>query len=386
MEHKQLDFFAVQTEQNLSNADSAIQKIHLLALSRIRGIGFQTLRKVFERYRRLDTLWALSDDEIHDLASRFSRDELGRLVKTLRHEKNALVEKAEADLRNFKKRGIDIAFISEPDFPKRLSKIPDPPYWLFVEGNRELLTQDNLIAVVGTRTPSFKGLKYARQICTILSKYGFPILSGLAEGIDEVAHQTSVDQGNHCIAVLGTGISVVFPSSTAGLRSRILQCDGAVITEYLPNDSYSKRRFIQRNRIQAAISRVVIPVEWSEKGGTAHTIRYAEKYGRPVIFLSDPEDEPANSKMQLYTSNHNRYAVNPESPSVEATLLSTLRGLDIEGEFTRTRPGAPMKPFRSVLDEFIRLADNYDLADEDFAWLIDELKQKWTEIKLRHDN
>lgn len=118
-----------------------------------------------------------------------------------------------------------------------------------------------MIAVVGTRNPSALGIQYARKITALLAKNGFSTVSGVAEGIDAAVHRTALDFRAPCVAVLGTGISIVFPRTTADLRQRVVESVGALVTEYLPYESYQKARFVQRNRIQAALSHAVIPVE-----------------------------------------------------------------------------------------------------------------------------
>ncbi len=377
MENNQLNLFGTQPETDKASTDSSNQKIHLLALSKVRGIGLQTLRKAFERYGNLERLWASSGDEIRQFASKISPNEVETMVYTLRHEHNSLLAKAQHDLENYERKGIRIIFESDNDFPKHLSRTPDSPHWLFVEGNHKLLTQNNLVAMVGTRSPSETGLNNARKVSAIFAKNGFPIVSGLAEGIDAASHQTSVDYGNPCIAVLGTGISVTFPSSTANLRYRVAESGGAIITEYLPNDSYSKQRFVQRNRIQAAISTVVIPVEWSEKGGTSHTIRYAEKYKRPVIFLSGPANTSIEPKIDRFVSSSLRYVINPSSSNLEMDIIHIMQELGVNGDPTAASSKHPKRLMQSVVDEFNRLLKNYEFSDSDFADLLDELRNKW---------
>jgi len=377
MEQKQLGLFEEHISQESRDINATTQKVHFLALSSIRGIGFQTLRKIYERYGRFDSVWLFSEIELHQFASNLSRNELSKIIDTLKSKKSSLIEKAENTLKSYQDRNIDIVFRFESIFPKKLSEIPGSPYWLFVEGSQKLLFQDNLVAIVGSRSASYNGINAARRLSFLLSKNGFPIVSGLAEGIDATAQQTAVDYGNKCVAVLGTGISVVFPASTASLRDRIAQSGGAIITEYLPNDSYSKSRFIQRNRIQAAISRLIVPVEWSVKGGTAHTIRYAEKYGRPVIFLRGLQDNAVEANASLYTSSNNRYFIDVNSPSLENEIINIFRDLKIKIPRGKKSYSESKDIFRSVIDEYSRLIENYDISESDFARLIEDLKKKW---------
>lgn len=376
MDEKQPALFEDDKTHAARNIDPDAQRIHFLALSTIRGIGFQTLRKIYERYGRFDSAWSFSDVELHQFMPRSSADELTKIIDALRSKNGALIEKAGNTYETYRKRNINIIFEFESSFPKKLSEIPDPPYWLFVEGNCSLLSQDNVVAVVGSRTASHQGTTLARKVSAIIAKHGYPIVSGLAEGIDAVAHQTSIDYGNSCIAVLGNGISVVFPASTASLRTKMVYSGGVVITEYLPNDSYSRSRFIQRNRLQAALSRVVIPIEWSVKGGTARTIQYAEKYRRPVIFLRSTRDNSIESNANLYTSSNNRYFADALSNNLEDELINVLCKLGITEAPLAESSGKATTILQSVIDEFDRLVQTYEVSDDTFAAMIQELRKR----------
>ena len=121
-----------------------------------------------------------------------------------------------------------------------------------------------------------------------LSHWGAATVSGLADGIDQAVHEASIAAGVPTIAFLGTGIQNDYPKGSENLRRRIVEAGGAVATEYLPNESYSRANFVQRNRLQAALGRALIPVEWAVKSGTAHTVRFASELLRPIVGLRVP--------------------------------------------------------------------------------------------------
>lgn len=179
--------------------------------------------------------------------------------------------------------GRDIVIIPSSELPDSLRQIPDPPKWLFVQGNAGVLYDSPSVAVVGTRNPSNVGITAAGVIAKHLAAYPVVLVSGLAEGIDEEAHRASLQEGVKNIAFLGHGINVVFPATTKTIRQLIIDRGGAVASEYLPNEHYQKHYFVERNRLQAALSQIVIPVEANPKGGTAHTIRFARNYKRQVV-------------------------------------------------------------------------------------------------------
>jgi DNA protecting protein DprA len=197
-----------------------------------------------------------------------------------------LTENGRAQLEQLNSAGTQV--LSPSKLPENLQGIPDPPYWLFVEGNPAALEQRPMVAVVGTRDATDKGLRAASIVAKILAPYSVTLVSGLAEGIDAEAHRASMDFGIRNVAFLGHGIDTVFPTVTADLRQEIVRAKGAVVTEYLPGEKYQKRYFVQRNRLQAGLADLVIPVEAKPTGGTAHTIRFALRCSRPIAALRWP--------------------------------------------------------------------------------------------------
>jgi DNA protecting protein DprA len=159
---------------------------------------------------------------------------------------------------------------------------------LFVQGSIERLSQPS-ITIVGTRKPSADGLFLSRYVGACLGEWGAPTVSGLAAGIDQLAHEHSLRAGVPTIAVLGTGMLEDYPKGSGRLRGHILATGGSVVSEYLPNASYSAENFVQRNRLQAGLGRILIPAEWNRRSGTAHTVRFATEIGRPIACLRLPE-------------------------------------------------------------------------------------------------
>jgi DNA protecting protein DprA len=183
--------------------------------------------------------------------------------------------------------GVAVLFRDDPRFPERLLDLARPPHWLFVQGSIGLL-KDPAVTIVGTRKPSTDGSFLAHYVGACLGDWAVPTVSGLAAGIDQLAHEHSLRAGVPTIALLGTGILDEYPKGSAMLRERILADGGTIVTEYLPRISYSAENFVQRNRLQAALGRILIPVEWSRRSGTAHTVRFASVLERPIACLRLP--------------------------------------------------------------------------------------------------
>src|SRR3989344_1096660 len=139
-------------------------------------------------------------------------------------------------------------------YPKKLVHIPDPPICLYLRGNINILHEhpDDFIAIVGTRKPSSYGKETTRQCVKLLCEYDYTIISGMALGIDSIAHSCALDNGGKTIAVLGCGIEVVYPHQNTHLFKRILDCNGAVISEFPPPMTTMKGLFVSRNRIISA--------------------------------------------------------------------------------------------------------------------------------------
>jgi len=374
MENDQLPLFS----SNATNENSEI--VSLMALSKIRGVGLRSLRTLLEKFGRLSSIWETPEDKLLLTLRKSSLPRLSSIVDEIKTNKKELVHAAKTQLDVFDKRNIRIILRSDPRFPKRLNEIPNPPYWLFVEGNVSLLSQPNLIAVVGTRNPSALGIQYARKVTALLAKNGFYIVSGLAEGIDAAVHKTALDFGAPCVAVLGTGISIVFPRTTADLRQGTVESGGALVTEYLPYESYQKARFVQRNRIQAALSYAVIPVEWTEKGGTAHTVRFAEQYGRTVITIA--ENHPA--AQTLVETNRRRFSITLESPQVESALVNLLLGDRPNTHHDKRQARGNLGAFSGLLANFARILREYPISEQEYEELRSAMQEKWQEILKHH--
>lgn len=260
----------------------------LLALASLRGVGYWTLYNMARDGVRFgDVLDASSREEAVEVLRRFGArlETAGADWATSREQ---ALERAERTGRALDSAGVQLLLSAHPDFPASLNDLPDPPAWLFVRGDVRILGAASL-AVVGTRTPSEDGLWLANSVGASLGFFGVPTVSGLANGIDQLVHTWSLRMGVPTIAVLGTGIFTEYPKGSAALAARIVGGGGALVTEYLPRDSYSGENFVRRNRLQAALGRALVPVEWAARSGTAHTVRFATVLRRPIAGLRLPD-------------------------------------------------------------------------------------------------
>ncbi|CAN5382755.1 DNA-processing protein DprA [soil metagenome] len=177
----------------------------------------------------------------------------------------------------------------EPDFPPRLAALDPPPPVLWALGHAELLSQPSL-AIVGARIASAGGQRFARQLALELGRHGYVVVSGLARGVDGAAHEGSLATGT--VAVLGGGVSDIYPPEHASLHARIAGEGGCVVSESAPDRRAIAKDFPRRNRIISGLSLGVIVVEAELKSGSLITARLAAEQGRDVFAVPGSPLDP----------------------------------------------------------------------------------------------
>ena len=226
----------------------------------------------------------VNSTRLQELAKQFSNDWIAAWQKikisSLNPEKE-WVRVERADLQLIPK--------NDPAYPPRLKHIAGAPLALYLKGDKAILRIDRCLAVVGSRALSEYGRRAAYQLAGELAAAGFTIVSGLAMGVDGVAHQATVDRKGKTIAVLGgpvTGTSIV--SANAGLAQQIIKCGGALISELPLTMGAHKGTFPERNRIVSGIARGTIVIEAGPQSGALITARLAAEQGRDVFALPGP--------------------------------------------------------------------------------------------------
>ncbi|MCS7300312.1 MAG: DNA-processing protein DprA [Fimbriimonadales bacterium] len=181
--------------------------------------------------------------------------------------------------------------VSDPDYPRTLEVLPDPPLTLFVWGT--LQERDRFaVAIVGTRKPSAYGRMVAERFTRDLCEAGLTIVSGGALGIDTVAHRTALEAGGRTIAILGSGLGNLYPAENRALFQRIAESGGAVVSEYGWRAAPDAWRFPVRNRLIAAWALGTLVVEAPEASGALITARLAAEYGRELFAIPGSIDNP----------------------------------------------------------------------------------------------
>ncbi|WP_234572812.1 DNA-processing protein DprA [Rhodohalobacter sp. 614A] len=200
-------------------------------------------------------------------------------------------DKVDSILEETGKKGADLISIDDEYYPPLLKHTYDPPILLWVKGNKEALLADGL-AMVGTRRPGKYGLKQAEMWAQKLTAAGLCVNSGLAYGIDAASHRATLESGGKTVAVLGSGIDVIYPSRNSKLANDIIEQGGAIITEQPPGAAPDAVNFPGRNRIVSGMSHGVLVVESAIKGGSMITARYGLDQNREVFVIPHPLDYP----------------------------------------------------------------------------------------------
>ncbi|MDR0386519.1 MAG: DNA-processing protein DprA [Treponema sp.] len=221
--------------------------------------------------------------------TKLSGEDIVRILGAPRREfpwtMDALRIQAEKDDRAARLRGIQWTSYAESTYPPLLRELYDPPVALFYRGALPD-PEKPLAAVVGTRRPSGYAAAQAFDIARTLGRQDISVVSGLALGIDAMAHRGNLAGGGKTLAVLGSGPDMVFPATNRGIARAILENGGALISEYPPGTAPEKWRFPARNRIISALARGVLVVEAPASSGALITARFALEQGRDLWVAS----------------------------------------------------------------------------------------------------
>ncbi|MCF8110285.1 MAG: DNA-processing protein DprA [Desulfobacteraceae bacterium] len=331
-----------------------------VALRHIPGVGPLIFKRLLDRFGSPENVFAAT------------RHELGKIEGLAEKSINAVMHKdfsgaAKSDASFCKKSGCRIITLDDEEYPDRLAAIPDPPPYLYALGRR--LTSVPAIAVVGTRNPTRYGVSMARRLCADLSAMGFLIVSGMARGIDSAAHLGALDAGGETIAVLGSGLSVIYPPENRRLYYRIAE-NGAVISELPLAEQPNAYNFPARNRIISGMSLGTVVVEAAKKSGSLITARLAAEQGREVFAV------PGNINSSKSTGAHDLLKQGAKLVEKAEDIVEELAPLVVSGYsgacgFDGPGRGAPEKP-EGLTPEESRV---YDLLDP-YPAHIDELSTR----------
>ncbi|WP_454943293.1 DNA-processing protein DprA [Fusobacterium hwasookii] len=227
-------------------------------------------------------------EKIEFLKSFFSEDNIEKILSIF--DKLSLYKiEAEKIVKNCEEKSIKIFYYSYENYPKNLMDIKESPYVIFVKGNLPSNVElEKSFAVVGTRKPSKEGIDFARDIGQYLSRNNIYNTSGLALGIDTEGHNMSLQKTG---AILGQGLDLeIYPRENVKLAEMILENNGFLLSELIPQTEISLFSLIKRDRLQSALTSGIIIAETGIKGGTVNTFKYAREQ-KKKIFISDINKE-----------------------------------------------------------------------------------------------
>lgn len=252
---------------------------YLLALHTVEGLGPIRLKKVIEYFKDPKIAWEAPLNEFRNLG--ISEGVLSKLDEARKKlDPNKYFGQIEES-------GIKVVTIFDEDYPELLKEIYDPPIILYYKGDLAA-SRNKCLAIVGTRKVTSYGRLVTEKFAGELSKLHFCIVSGLARGVDTVAHKTTLQNSGITIAVLGGGLNEIFPPENNSLVLEIVKSSGLVLTEFPPDYSSLPGNFPARNRIIAGLSIGVLVTEAAEDSGSLITARAALEYGRSVFAVPGP--------------------------------------------------------------------------------------------------
>lgn len=338
---------------------------YYVAFSHCYGIGPVIFKQLLQHFGDVKSAYLAKDE---DLKKTLGPNSTRKFLDFKREFRLENIEES------FLKKEIQVLTLEDKNYPNALKNISDPPICLYVRGNAKIFAENELFfAIVGTRKITLYGGEVTRYFAQELSNYGFVIVSGMAIGVDSVAHWAAIDTGGKTVAVLGCGVDIIYPYENAKLYHKIIEIGGAVISEFPPGMTVLPGLFVARNRIVSGLSRGVLVVEGAERSGTLITARHAAEQGRDVFAPPSPITSASSkapnilikqgAKMVTTISDIlEEYDINIKA-SEKKGILSTLAGLEKDiFELLLNEPLAPdnlslkvKKPVTEILNSLTLL-------------------------------
>lgn len=282
-------------------------------------------------------------------------------IRALRKFKG--MDKAEEEAQFISKNNIRTLYIKDSGYPQRLLNCPDAPVLLYVKGD-VALNNSRVVAVIGTRVNTDYGRRLTEKLIEDLNEYKVLVLSGLAFGIDALAHRAALKNGLPTAAVLAHGLDLLYPPQHAGLARDMIGNSGALITEFRSGTQPDRHNFPSRNRIVAGMCDAVIVIETGDRGGSLITAELANGYNRDVFAF------PGR------TTDHRSAGCNELIRQNKAVLIRSAADMVEHMNWSTTPPGTRNRQ-RQL---FIELSENekrvYDLLENRESVDIDELNWK----------
>jgi DNA processing protein len=340
------------------------EKIYQLALSRIPGIGDITAKTLLSYCGSASAIFQSNNSKLNKIPG------IGSFAISAIRSFTAFDDAAQ-EVKQCEELGIEILFLTDTAYPKRLRQIADAPIVLFHKGNTNLNPAKS-VAIVGTRSATSYGRDCVVRLINDLAIYKPLIVSGLAYGIDIYAHRHALENNLQTVGVMGSGLDIVYPNAHKS-TARDMYTSGGLISEYCLGTKPDAHNFPQRNRIIAALADVVIVVEAAEKGGALITAELANAYNRDVMAIPGDIHKSYSKGCNLLIRNH------------KASIFTGIRDLEYLMNWDpETEGGSANDKKETTLPEDLSPEENLvvqTLIENQNEIIIDELSWK-TQIQL----
>ena len=251
------------------------EKRYWIGINLVKGIGAVRLRALLEFFGDAKSAWDATPAELR--AAGLSKKIVERFTDTRNKvDLDKLWDEIAA-------KEIRVMTWNDADYPARLREIAQPPPILYLRG--DFIEEDAwAVAIVGTRRVTSYGRQVTEEVASFLAQNGVTIVSGLARGVDGIAHQAALKAGGRTLAILGSGVNRIYPPEHRALAEQVIQ-SGAVISDYAPDTPPEGSNFPPRNRIISGLSMATIVIEAAETSGALITANFALEQGREIFAL-----------------------------------------------------------------------------------------------------
>lgn len=328
------------------------ERLSLLALHFIPGVGTHLVKQLISYCGSASEVFKRPKGKLQNVPG------VGRLTAQSITAGNTF-GLAERELKKAARENVDIIFYIDKQYPSRLKAIDDAPTMLYFKGNCNL-NQRKIVAIVGTRQATPYGKGVVEKIIEDLVPHQALVLSGLAYGIDIHSHRQAIKHGLPTLAVMGSGIDVIYPGNHADVARRMMD-HGGLVTENFFGTKPDAHNFPSRNRIIAGMCDALIVIEAAEKGGALITADIANSYNKDVFAIPGAIGE-------TYSEGCNKLI-----KTNKAALLTSVRDLEyimnwvVEGEGPEVRPEVPLTPEEQQVVEVI-LTKGSAMQIDELAW------------------
>ncbi len=298
----------------------------------VKGIGAVRFQRLLEYFGNAESAWVANPSELAEAG--LSSKLIERLI--------SVRDKVDLSIiwEQILSKGIQVLIWKDDDFPHRLKEIDQPPPVLYLRG--ELLPEDNwAVAIVGTRRVTPYGRQVTEEIASYLAANGITIVSGLARGVDSLAHSAALKAGGRTLAVLGSGVDRIYPPENRPLVEQMLE-QGAVLSDYAPGTPPEASNFPPRNRIISGLSMAVIVIEAGKTSGALITAEFAAEQGREIFAV------PGNI-FAPQSKGTNKLIQNGAHPLLSASDIMQILNLTRLGQHKAARKALPADEVESKL-------------------------------------